>query len=148
MATPSAPSCEIRRVIVHFYPDGIKGGAHPCEQRFFGKRGKPVKKIRFVPAEKAFAIARKLQGTRGGKGRFSVRQPSKYLREALVLQHSCAVRTSLVQRPPTSPMNGQRSLPFVHFPYIALFGRKKRAPGTSENPCSNWIGATGFEPAT
>jgi hypothetical protein len=65
MATPSAPSCEIRRVIVHFYPDGMKGGAHPCEQRFFGKRCKPVKKIRFVPAEKAFAIARKLQGTRG-----------------------------------------------------------------------------------
>jgi hypothetical protein len=65
MATPSAPSCEIRRVIVHFYPDGLKGGAHPCEQRFFGKRGKPVKKMRFVPAEKAFAIARKLQGTRG-----------------------------------------------------------------------------------
>jgi hypothetical protein len=65
MATPSAPSCQIRRVIVHFYPDGLKGGAHPCEQRFFGKRGKPVKKIRFVTAEKAFAITRKLQGTRG-----------------------------------------------------------------------------------
>ena len=65
MATPSAPSCEIRRVIVHFYPDGIKGGAHPFEQRFFGKRGKPGKKIRFVPAEKACAIARYLQGTRG-----------------------------------------------------------------------------------
>jgi hypothetical protein len=62
MATPSAPSCEIRRVIVHFYTDGIKGGAHPCEQQFFGKRGKSVKKIRFVPAEKAIAIARKLQG--------------------------------------------------------------------------------------
>jgi hypothetical protein len=72
MASPSAPSCEIRRVIVHFYPVtegcdavGIKGGAHPCEQQFFGRRGKPVKKIRLVPAEKAFAIARKLQGTRG-----------------------------------------------------------------------------------
>jgi hypothetical protein len=65
MATPSAPSCEIRRVIVHIYPDGIKGGAHSCEQHFFGKRGKRVKKIRLVPAEMAFAIARKLQGTRG-----------------------------------------------------------------------------------
>ena len=31
----------------------------------FGKRGKPVKKMRFVPAEKAFAIASKLHGTRG-----------------------------------------------------------------------------------
>ena len=29
-----------------------------------GRRGKPVKKMRFVPAEKAFAIARKLQGIR------------------------------------------------------------------------------------
>jgi len=65
MSSQQAPACEIRRVIVHFYPDGIKGGAHPCEQRFFGKRGKPVKKMRFVPAEKAFAIASKLQGTRG-----------------------------------------------------------------------------------
>jgi hypothetical protein len=37
MATPFAPRCEIRRVIVHFYPDGLKGGGHPCEQRFFGK---------------------------------------------------------------------------------------------------------------
>jgi hypothetical protein len=33
--------------------------------KFFGRRGKPVKKMRFVPAEKAFAIARRLQGTRG-----------------------------------------------------------------------------------
>lgn len=64
MATTSAPSCEIRRVIVHFHPDGLKGGAHPCEQCFFGKRGKPVKKIRFVPIEKAFTIARKLQAIR------------------------------------------------------------------------------------
>ncbi|APD49141.1 MULTISPECIES: hypothetical protein [unclassified Synechococcus] len=65
MASLQAPSCEIRRVIVHFYPEGIKGGAHSFEQQFFGKRGKPVKKMRFVPAEKAFAIARSLQGTKG-----------------------------------------------------------------------------------
>jgi hypothetical protein len=65
MAAPSGPSSEIRRVVVHFYPDGLKGGAHPVEQQFFGKRGKPVKKMRFVPAEKAFAIAQKLQGTKG-----------------------------------------------------------------------------------
>ena len=65
MATPTAPSCEIRRVIGHFYADGIKGDAHPCEVRFFGKRGMPVKKMRSLPAEKAFAIARKLQGTLG-----------------------------------------------------------------------------------
>ncbi len=65
MSSQQAPACEIRRVIVHFYPDGLKGGAHPFEQQFFGKRGKPVKKMRFVPAEMAFAIAQKLQGTRG-----------------------------------------------------------------------------------
>jgi hypothetical protein len=32
---------------------------------FFGRRGKPVKKMRLIPAEKAFAFARKLQGTPG-----------------------------------------------------------------------------------
>ena len=65
MASQQAPSCEIRRVIVHFYPGGIKGGAFPSALQFFGKRGKPVKKMRFVPAEKAFEIARSLQGTKG-----------------------------------------------------------------------------------
>jgi hypothetical protein len=63
--TFTAPRCEIRRVVVHFYPDGIKGGAYPCEQQFFGRRGKPVKKMRFVPAIKAFAIAKALQGRAG-----------------------------------------------------------------------------------
>jgi hypothetical protein len=48
-----------------FYPEGIKGGAHPCQQQFFGRRGKPVKKMRFVPAEKAFSIAKAMQGTKG-----------------------------------------------------------------------------------
>jgi hypothetical protein len=65
MAASSAPSCEIRRVVVHFYPEGIKGGAHPCQQQFFGRRGKLVKKMRFVPAEKAFSIAKAMQGTKG-----------------------------------------------------------------------------------
>jgi len=59
MATPTAPSCEIRRVIVHFYPDGLKGGAHPCEQQFFGKRGKPVKKMRFVPPQMRWTAKQK-----------------------------------------------------------------------------------------
>jgi hypothetical protein len=65
MASQQAPACEIRRVVVHFYPGGIKGGAYPSEVHFIGKRGKQVKKMRFVPAEKAFEIARSLQGTRG-----------------------------------------------------------------------------------
>ncbi len=35
------------------------------EVEFLGRRGKPVKKMRLIPAEKAFAFARKLQGTPG-----------------------------------------------------------------------------------
>ena len=65
MAAPQGPSCEIRCVIEHHYADGAKGGSHPVEVRFFGKRGKPVKKMRFVPAAKAHEIARKLQGAKG-----------------------------------------------------------------------------------
>ncbi len=59
--------------MVHFYPVaagffeavGLKAIAHPVEQQFCGKRGKPVKKMRLIPAHKAFAFARKLQGTPG-----------------------------------------------------------------------------------
>jgi len=65
MSSQQAPACEIRRVIVHFYPEGIKGRSNPVELQFFGRRGKPVKKMRLIPAEKAFAVARKLQGTPG-----------------------------------------------------------------------------------
>jgi len=65
MAAPQGPVCEIRFVVEHHYPEGVKGGAHPVEVRFFGKRGKPVKKMRLVPAEKAHAIARRLQGAKG-----------------------------------------------------------------------------------
>ena len=65
MAAPQGPCCAIRFVVEHHYPQGPKGGASPCEVRYFGRRGKPVKKMRLVPATKAFAIARKLQGTKG-----------------------------------------------------------------------------------
>ena len=65
MAAPQGPSCEIRCVIEHHYPEGRKGGYSPCEVRYFGKRGKPVKKLRFMPAAKAHEIARKLQGAKG-----------------------------------------------------------------------------------
>ncbi len=34
-------------------------------EQWLGKRGKPVKKMRLIPAERAHAIARKLQGTPG-----------------------------------------------------------------------------------
>jgi hypothetical protein len=53
-------------LVVHRYPPGVqKLGSTPCEVEFFGRRGKPVKKMRLIPAEKAFAFARKLQGTPG-----------------------------------------------------------------------------------
>ena len=60
MAAISFPCCKIRRVVVHFYQEGIKSGAYPCEKQFFGLRGKPVKKMRFVHAEKAFSLAQAL----------------------------------------------------------------------------------------
>jgi hypothetical protein len=71
--TFTAPRCKIRRVVAHFYPValgfceavGTKGGGYPCEQQFFGRRGKPVKTMRVVAAVKAFAIAKALQGHAG-----------------------------------------------------------------------------------
>jgi hypothetical protein len=66
MATPQGPVCEIRLLTVHRYEPGIrKSGSATCAVEHFGRRGKPVKKMRLIPAEKAFAFARKLQGTPG-----------------------------------------------------------------------------------
>lgn len=50
MASPS-PRCEIRQLVVHVYPGRIK--AHDAERItvFYGRRGRPVKKPRFIPAE-------------------------------------------------------------------------------------------------
>ena len=65
MAHPTAPCCEIRTLVLHTYPDGIKAFGHERITTPMGRRGKPVKKLRLIPAEKAFAFARKLQGTPG-----------------------------------------------------------------------------------
>jgi hypothetical protein len=66
MATPQGPVCEVRLLVVHRYPPGVqKLGTTPCEVAFLGRRGKPVKKMRLIPAEKALAFARKMQGTPG-----------------------------------------------------------------------------------
>jgi hypothetical protein len=66
MAIPQGPVCEIRLLIVHRYAPGIrKSGSAPCAVEHVGRRGKPVKKMRLIPAEKAFAFARKLQGAPG-----------------------------------------------------------------------------------
>jgi hypothetical protein len=64
MAAPQGPSWEVRCFIEYRYADSSKGGSHPIEVRFFGTRGKPVKKLRFVPGAKAYEIAGKLQGVK------------------------------------------------------------------------------------
>jgi hypothetical protein len=50
---------------MHVYPDGIKAYGHERHTVPLGRRGKPVKKVRFIPAERAHALARKLQGRWG-----------------------------------------------------------------------------------
>ena len=65
MAHPTAPCCEIRTLVLHTYPDGIKAFGHERITAPMGRRGKPVKKLRLIPAERAYAWARKLQGTPG-----------------------------------------------------------------------------------
>jgi hypothetical protein len=51
--------------VLHTYPDGIKAYGHERITTPMGRRGKPVKKLRLIPAEKAFALARKFQGRFG-----------------------------------------------------------------------------------
>jgi len=57
----SAPCRELRTLVLHTYPDGIKAYGHERITTTMGRRGKPVKKLRLIPAEKAFALARKFQ---------------------------------------------------------------------------------------
>jgi len=59
MATPQGPVCEVRLLVVHRYQPGVqKLGSTPCEVEFFGRRGKPVKKMRLIPAERALGLPR------------------------------------------------------------------------------------------
>ena len=62
----SSPSCEIRQLLVHIYPGGSKAGAAERLTVFYGRRGRPVKKPRFMPAALAHQWARKLQARRLG----------------------------------------------------------------------------------
>ena len=52
--------------MVHIYPGGIK--AHDAERVtvFYGRRGRPVKKARFIPAERAHFWSRRLQARKLG----------------------------------------------------------------------------------
>ena len=62
----SSPSCEIRQLLVHVYPGGSKAPGAERIKVFCGRRGRPVKKPRFIPAELAHQWARKLQARRLG----------------------------------------------------------------------------------
>lgn len=63
----SPAAVEIRQLVVHTYPGGIKAAGAERIAVFYGRRrGKPVKKPRFLPAELAHKLARKLQSKRLG----------------------------------------------------------------------------------
>lgn len=65
-----SPRCEIRRLLIHTYPGGIRSADQERITVFYGRRGRPVKKPRFIPAELAHQLARKLAGR--GLGTVSV----------------------------------------------------------------------------
>ncbi len=62
----TSPRCEIRQLLVHIYPGGIKAPDGERLTVFYGRRGRPVKKPRFIPAELAHQLARKLAARRLG----------------------------------------------------------------------------------
>jgi hypothetical protein len=61
-----SPRCEIRQLAVFVYPGGIKAPNAERITVFYGRPGKPVKKPRFIPAQLAHQLARKLQARRLG----------------------------------------------------------------------------------
>ena len=65
MAISKAPRCEIRCLVMHIYPDGIEAYGHERITQPIGRRGKPIKKLRYMPMARAQALARKLQGRPG-----------------------------------------------------------------------------------
>ena len=61
-----SPRCEHRQLAVFVYPGGIKAADAERITVFYGRRGKPVQKPRFLPAELAHQLARKLAARRIG----------------------------------------------------------------------------------
>ena len=53
MARTSALCCELRTLVLHTYPDGIKSYGHERFTTPMDRRGKPVKKLRLIPSESA-----------------------------------------------------------------------------------------------
>ena len=45
MAISTAPRCEIRSLVMHVYPDGIKAYGQRGRTVYIGRRGKPVRKL-------------------------------------------------------------------------------------------------------
>ena len=66
MASSAPLACPIRQLVLHSYPAGLKVAAAERITVFYGRRGRPVKKPRFIPAQLAHQLARKLQATRLG----------------------------------------------------------------------------------
>jgi hypothetical protein len=50
---------------MHVYPDGIKAYGHERHTVYVGRRGKPVRKLRYMPMARAHELAKKLQGRFG-----------------------------------------------------------------------------------
>jgi hypothetical protein len=65
IAISTAPRCEIRALVMHVYPDGIKAFPHERLTVYVGRRGKPVRKPRYMPMARAHELAKKLQGRFG-----------------------------------------------------------------------------------
>jgi hypothetical protein len=69
----STPRCEIRALVLHIYPVaagfcaavGVKEYGHERITPPIGRRGKPIKKMRYMPLALAHQLARKFQGRPG-----------------------------------------------------------------------------------
>ena len=53
MARTSALCCELRTLVLHTYPDGIKAYGHERITTPMGRRVELVKKLRLIPYESA-----------------------------------------------------------------------------------------------
>ena len=64
----SPAAVDIRRLVVHSYPDGIEAAGGRRLTVLYGRRGKPLNKPRFMLAELAHKLAHKLARKLQAKG--------------------------------------------------------------------------------
>jgi hypothetical protein len=57
--------CEIRAMVMHVYPDGIRAYPHERLTVYLVRRGKPVRKLRTMLMARAHELSKKLQGRFG-----------------------------------------------------------------------------------